>query len=122
MAWFIRSCVLVLFYLVLWFLLMGVAIFATQNIDLIEVKFINLTSIPVPLGLALVSSAGLGALALTLWQSQTGFSGTRGTKPRSKSQKQPPKDGYRASARETAYDTDYDDEDDFDDPVDDDWD
>jgi len=97
---------------------MGVAIFATQNMESIEVKFITLTSIPVPLGLALVSSAGLGAVAMTLWQSQTSSKTpvSHRAKTSGNSPKQTQKDSFRA------YDPDYDDADDFDDPVDDDWD
>ncbi len=96
---------------------MGVAIFATQNMGLVEVKFINLTSIPVPLGLALVSSAGLGAVAMTLWQSIV----SNRPKPSGKSTKQRQQDSFRDSARKSAYDPDYDDADDFDDPIEDDW-
>ncbi len=91
---------------------MGVAIFATQNMELVEIKFISLTSIPMPLGLALVSSAGLGAVAMTLWQSQA-------DPPKRKSPQSSPKDTSRATSKKTR--TVYD-EDDFDDPVEDDWD
>jgi len=101
---------------------MGVAIFATQNMELIEIKFITLTSIPVPLGLALVSSAGLGAVAMALRQSQASSDTSNRAKPSGKSAKQTPKDNFRASTKKTAYEPDYDDADDFDDPVDDDWD
>ncbi len=102
---------------------MAVAIFATQNMGLVEVKFINLTSIPVPLGLALVSSAGLGAVAMTLWQSQTSTRKivSNRPKPSGKSTKQGQQDSFRDSARKSAYDPDYDDADDFDDPIEDDW-
>jgi uncharacterized integral membrane protein len=58
----------VLVYGLLWILLMGVAIFATQNTLLIAIKFLTFESIKVPLGLVLVFSAGLGAIALTIWQ------------------------------------------------------
>jgi len=96
---------------------MGVAIFATQNMSLVEVRFINLSSIPVPLGLALVSSAGLGAVAMTLWQSQTSSKTpvSHRAKPSGKSATQAQKDSFRA------YDPDYDEADDFDDPIEDDW-
>ena len=47
---------------------MGVAIFATQNTLLIAIKFLTFESINLPLGLVLVFSAGLGAIAMTIWQ------------------------------------------------------
>ncbi len=47
---------------------MGVAIFATQNTLLITIKFLAIESINLPLGLVLVFSAGLGAIAMTTWQ------------------------------------------------------
>ena len=58
----------VLVYGLLWILLMGVAIFATQNTLLIAIKFLTFESINLPLGLVLVFSAGLGAIAVTVWQ------------------------------------------------------
>lgn len=105
---------LALFYTILWFLLMGTAIFATQNTTLVTVQFLMLTSIRVPLGLLLVSSAGLGAMAVTVWQTGKNFPGRR------KPQKAPP----RSEPSPTAEDDfdDYDEEDDFDDRGNDDWD
>jgi uncharacterized integral membrane protein len=58
----------VLVYGLLWILLMGVAIFATQNTLFVTIKFLTFESISLPLGLVLVFSAGLGAIALTIWQ------------------------------------------------------
>jgi uncharacterized integral membrane protein len=58
----------VLVYGLLWILLMGVAIFATQNTLLIAIKFLAFESINLPLGLVLVFSAGLGAIVMTVWQ------------------------------------------------------
>lgn len=55
-------------YVLLWFLLMGVAIFATQNTLNVSLKFLIFQSINLPLGLVLVFSAGLGAVAITLMQ------------------------------------------------------
>ena len=55
-----------LLYLSLWFGSMGLAIFSSQNIYLVTVKFIYLESIKLPLGLVLVFCAGLGAIAMTL--------------------------------------------------------
>ncbi len=47
---------------------MGVAIFATQNMNLVTIVFLNLRSIPVPLGLVLVCCGGLGGLCFTICQ------------------------------------------------------
>jgi uncharacterized integral membrane protein len=58
----------VLVYGLLWILLMGVAIFATQNTLFVTIKFLAFESINLPLGLVLVFSAGLGAIAATIWQ------------------------------------------------------
>jgi uncharacterized integral membrane protein len=58
----------VLVYGLLWILLMGVAIFATQNTLLVTVKFLAFESVNLPLGLVLVFSGGLGAIAATVWQ------------------------------------------------------
>lgn len=55
-----------LLYLCLWLGSMGLAIFSSQNIDLVTVKFIYLESIKLPLGLVLVFCAGLGATTMTL--------------------------------------------------------
>lgn len=94
---------------------MGIAIFATQNQSLVQVNFLNLTSIQVPLGLVLVSSAGMGAIALSIWQS---------IRP-----SQAPKTAKSKSSKYDKYDDKYDDrseeeyeEDDFDDEPEDDWD
>jgi len=55
-------------YVLQWLLLMGVAIFATQNTLTVSLKFLTLQSINLPLGLVLVFSAGLGAVAITMIQ------------------------------------------------------
>ncbi len=55
-------------YVLLWFLLMGVAIFATQNTLNVSLKLLIFQSINLPLGLVLVFSAGLGAFVITLLQ------------------------------------------------------
>ncbi|MEI6429110.1 MAG: LapA family protein [Pseudanabaena sp. ELA607] len=49
-------------YLLLALWSMGVAIFATQNTDLITIKLFSLTSMRVPLGLCLVLCFGVGTL------------------------------------------------------------
>jgi len=56
-------------YILLWLLLMGVSIFATQNQLVVTLKFLVFESINLPLGLVLVFSAGLGAIAVTVFQS-----------------------------------------------------
>jgi cytoskeletal protein RodZ len=61
----------VLVYGLLWILLMGVAIFATQNTLLVTIKFLTFESINLPLGLVLVFSGGLGAIAATVWQNMS---------------------------------------------------
>jgi uncharacterized integral membrane protein len=49
-------------YLLLTFWSMGVAIFATQNTELITIKLLGFTSMQVPLGLCLVFCFGVGTL------------------------------------------------------------
>ncbi len=58
----------ILTYILLWILLMGVAIFATQNITLVSIVFLWFRSVPIPLGLVLISCAGLGGICFTLLQ------------------------------------------------------
>ncbi|MFN3360132.1 MAG: hypothetical protein ACK421_01690 [Pseudanabaenaceae cyanobacterium] len=58
----------ILTYVLLWILLMGVAIFASQNLTLVTIGFLWLQSIPLPLGLVLISCAGLGGVGFTLVQ------------------------------------------------------
>lgn len=91
---------------------MGIAIFATQNQSLVQVNFLNLTSIQVPLGLVLVSSAGMGAIALSVWQSI----------PSSQPQPKAPKTAKSKFSKYEQYYDKYDEEDDFDDEPEDDWD
>jgi uncharacterized integral membrane protein len=58
----------ILTYFLLLVLLLNISIFATQNQQVYSLKFLNQTSIDLPLGLILVFSAGLGAIATTIWQ------------------------------------------------------
>lgn len=58
----------ILNYSLLLVLLLGVSIFATQNQQVYSLRFLNQTSIDLPLGLVLVFSAGLGAIATTICQ------------------------------------------------------
>jgi uncharacterized integral membrane protein len=108
-------------YFLLGFLLSGVSIFAVQNQQSISLKFLNLESINLPLGLVLVFSTALGAIVITALQvsslrgsrsqfSNTQFSNTQvanpqGSKSRPKSVKTETKDKIG----------------DFDDEFDDDW-
>ncbi|AFY74858.1 Protein of unknown function (DUF1049) [Synechococcus sp. PCC 7502] len=55
-------------YFLLSILLLGVSIFATQNQQIITLKFLNLESINLPLGLVLIFSAGLGTIVTTILQ------------------------------------------------------
>ncbi len=55
-------------YILLWTLLMGVSIFATQNQLVVTLKFLVFESINLPLGLILVFAAGLGAMVVTVAQ------------------------------------------------------
>lgn len=53
-------------YILIWFGSMGLAIFSSQNINPVTVKFLSLESIKVPVGMLLICCAGLGAVAMTL--------------------------------------------------------
>jgi uncharacterized integral membrane protein len=103
-------------YFLLGFLLSGVSIFAVQNQQSISLKFLNLESINLPLGLVLVFSTALGAIVITPLQvsslrgSRSQFLNTQVANPqvsksRSKSVKTETKDKIG----------------DFDDEFDDDW-
>ncbi|MCS6959804.1 MAG: LapA family protein [Pseudanabaenaceae cyanobacterium SKYGB_i_bin29] len=47
---------------------MGVAIFASQNLSPVSISFLWFQSIPLPLGLVLISCGGLGGVCLTVLQ------------------------------------------------------
>jgi uncharacterized integral membrane protein len=55
-------------YILLWVLIMGIAIFATQNLTLVSIKLFTFESIRLPLGLVLVTWAGFGGVVATFWQ------------------------------------------------------
>ncbi len=55
-------------YIFLWITSMAIAIFATQNTYLVNIRFLSLESIKLPLGLLLVFCGGLGAIFVTFWQ------------------------------------------------------
>ncbi|WP_019500260.1 lipopolysaccharide assembly protein LapA domain-containing protein [Pseudanabaena sp. PCC 6802] len=91
----------ILVYGLLWVLLMGVAIFATQNTMLVTIKFFTFESINLPVGLVLVFSAGLGAIATTVWQNMemTEVEATTPGPDTTSATKQPSSySAYRASA------------------------
>jgi len=99
-------------YFLLFLLLIGVSIFSVQNPQAIALKFINLESIGLPLGLTLIISTGLGAIFITALQvSSRNVSRPtpKFTVPNQASKSKPAK----APARDTIAD--------FDDEVDDDW-
>lgn len=50
-----------IFYVLLWITAIGLAIFSSQNINLVTVKFLSFESIKFPIGLLLLFCLGLGA-------------------------------------------------------------
>ncbi|WP_181016252.1 LapA family protein [Pseudanabaena sp. BC1403] len=52
---------------------MAIAIFATQNTFLVNLRFFAFESIKLPLGLVLIFSAGCGATCINIWQASIGF-------------------------------------------------
>jgi uncharacterized integral membrane protein len=105
-----------LIYFLLGFLLSGVSIFAVQNQQSISLKFLNLESINLPLGLVLVFSTALGAVFVTALQvsslqgSRSQFSNTQVANPQvSKSRPKSVKSEIKDKIG------------DFDDEFDDDW-
>ncbi len=62
-----------LLYFLLWIISLGLAIFSSQNIYPIAVKFISSESIKLPLGLVLIFCAGIGATSMTFLQTSISF-------------------------------------------------
>jgi hypothetical protein len=60
-------------YLFLWLTSMAIAIFATQNTSLVNLRLFNFESIKLPLGLLLVFCGGLGAVFINFWQTSISF-------------------------------------------------
>ena len=60
-------------YLFLWLTSMAIAVFATQNTNLVNLRLFNLESIKLPLGLLLVFCGGLGAVLINIWQTSLSF-------------------------------------------------
>jgi uncharacterized integral membrane protein len=55
-------------YILIWILLISVAIFAIQNLQTVSLNLLAWQSIPIPLGLLLVTLAGFGATLVTFLQ------------------------------------------------------
>jgi len=53
-------------YFLLWITSIGLAIFSTQNINLVTFKFLSFESIKIPIGLLLIFCVGLGANCINL--------------------------------------------------------
>ncbi|MEE3717782.1 LapA family protein [Tumidithrix elongata RA019] len=116
----------ILLYFWLWFLSMGIAIFATQNTLSITLKFLVFDSIKLPLGLVLVFCAGVGAIAVTILQSFPKLPNYASVFSRRST---PSKDAFSASApppkdtkKATSTPSKKASKDDFDEEWDDDWD
>lgn len=60
-------------YLFLWIGSMAIAIFATQNTFLVNLRFFTFESIKLPLGLVLIFCAGCGATCINIWQTSISF-------------------------------------------------
>ncbi len=124
----------VLLYFCLWIGSMGLAIFASQNIDPVTVKLGTFESIKLPLGLVLISCTGLGAITMSLFMEfsqsplQLSFSSlpkftVSKTKPSTqKKQTEPQKASSKNSFVNPSTKKKQPLRDDFDDDWDDDWD
>jgi hypothetical protein len=60
-------------YIFLWTGAMAIAIFATQNTFLVNLRFFAFESIKLPLGLVLIFCAGCGATCINIWQTSISF-------------------------------------------------
>ena len=60
-------------YIFLWIGSMAIAIFATQNTFLVNLRFFAFESIKLPLGLVLIFCAGCGATCINIWQTSISF-------------------------------------------------
>ncbi|MFN7297142.1 MAG: hypothetical protein ACK5VA_09400 [Pseudanabaena sp.] len=60
-------------YIFLWIGAMAIAIFATQNTFLVNLRFFTFESIKLPLGLVLIFCAGFGATCINIWQASLSF-------------------------------------------------
>ncbi|PZU98795.1 MAG: hypothetical protein DCE90_03015 [Pseudanabaena sp.] len=55
-----------IFYVLLWASSIGLAVFSSQNINLVTVKFLSFESIKIPIGLLLLFCIGLGANCINI--------------------------------------------------------
>ena len=60
-------------YIFLWVGSIAIAIFATQNTFLVNLRFFTFESIKLPLGLVLIFCAGCGATCINIWQTSISF-------------------------------------------------
>jgi uncharacterized integral membrane protein len=60
-------------YIFLWIGSVAIAIFATQNTLLVNLRLFTFESINLPLGLVLIFCAGCGALYVNIWQTAISF-------------------------------------------------
>jgi hypothetical protein len=60
-------------YIFLWIGSIAIAIFATQNTFLVNLRFFAFESIKLPLGLILIFCAGCGATCTNIWQTSTSY-------------------------------------------------
>ena len=60
-------------YIFLWIGSIAIAIFATQNTVLVNLRFFAFESIKLPLGLVLIFCAGCGATCINIWQTSISF-------------------------------------------------
>jgi hypothetical protein len=51
----------------------AIAVFATQNTNLVNLRLFNFESIKLPLGLLLVFCGGFGAVLINIWQTSISF-------------------------------------------------
>ncbi len=86
-----------LLYFFLWISSLGLAIFSSQNIYPIAVKFISFESIKLPLGLVLIFCAGLGATSMTFLQTSIQFTLPSIPKPTNS----PPKTSFQNNQAES---------------------
>ncbi len=60
-------------YVFLWIGSIAIAIFATQNTFLVNLRFFAFESIKLPLGLVLIFCASCGATCISIWQTSISF-------------------------------------------------
>ncbi|PZO42340.1 MAG: hypothetical protein DCF19_07025 [Pseudanabaena frigida] len=112
-------------YIFLWISSMAIAIFATQNTALVNLRLFAFESIKLPLGLLLIFCGGLGAVLTSLWQTSISFDLPTAPKFSGFSIKNSPSKNQSASRtsenKKDVSRTNKTVRDDFDDEWDDDW-